>query len=144
VLTALPVNGENDFTRRLVHVCDYIDDQRPNQLLAHAHRDAWSFPGGIEVLGELRKVRRSDRCRRCVRSLQACLAGLYTTQRCFPILLQLRGDLTVIGVAGGVASLCQRGFVLSLLQFKFDETTCTKADSGGANTVGNSGGVSRD
>ncbi|KWC46448.1 hypothetical protein WL51_29490 [Burkholderia ubonensis] len=121
VPAALPVNRENDFTRRLVHVCDYIDDQRPNQLLAHAHGDAWSIPGGIEVFGELRKVRSSDRCRRCARSLQARLAGLYTTQRRFPILLQLRGDQTVIGIAGGVAALCQRGFVLSLLQFEFDD-----------------------
>jgi len=55
----LPVDRENNFTRCLIHGRDNIDDQRPNQLLAHTHGDTRSIPGGVEVLGKLGEVRSS-------------------------------------------------------------------------------------
>lgn len=121
MLTALPVNREYDLARRFVHVCNDIDNQHPNQLLAHAHCDTRGIPGNIEVLCELRKVISGSRCRRSMCHVHAYLAGLDTTQCRFPVLLQLRGDQAVIRIAGGIASLCQRGFVLSLLQFEFND-----------------------
>ena len=114
--------------RRLVHVRDNIDDQGPNQLLARAHGDARSIPGSIEILSKLCKVRSRGSCRRRARCLQARQATLHTSQCCFPILLQLRNDQTVIGVAGGVAPLCQRGLILSLLEFEFDDPTLFAQD----------------
>jgi hypothetical protein len=63
VLTALPVNRENDLTCRFVHVRNNIDDQDPNQLLAHAHGDTRSIPCFIKVLGKHCKVRRCNICR---------------------------------------------------------------------------------
>jgi hypothetical protein len=118
MLTTLPVNRQDDFPGRPVHVSNNIDDQGTNQLLAHAHGDARCIPGSSEVLGKLRKVRGGDSCRWRAHRLQARLAGLYAAQCCFPILLQLRGNQTVVGIAGGVTPLGQRGIVLSLLQFE--------------------------
>jgi hypothetical protein len=79
VLTALPVDRQNDFTCRLVDIDNNIHDQCTNQLLAHAHGDTRRIPGYGKVFGKLCKVRRGDIHRRCACRLQTGLAGLYTT-----------------------------------------------------------------
>ena len=45
VLAALPVDRQDDLTRRLVDIGDDLDDQRTKQLLARAHGDARRIPG---------------------------------------------------------------------------------------------------
>lgn len=42
----------------------------------------------------------------------------HAAQRCLPILLELRGDQTVVGIAGRVATFGKIGFVAGLLQFQ--------------------------
>ena len=47
--------------------------------------------------------------------------GLYTLQRSLPRLLQLRCNQAIVGVASGIATLCQRCFVLGLLQLQLGD-----------------------
>ncbi|WP_288827393.1 hypothetical protein [uncultured Paraburkholderia sp.] len=56
-----------------------------------------------------------------MRRLKARLTRLHTTRGRFPVLLQLRGNQTIIGGAGSVAAFCERGFVSGLLQLKLDD-----------------------
>src|SRR5580693_1345862 len=62
VLAALPVDDQNDLTRRFIDVDGDLVHQRSQQLLSGAHRDAGRLPRGLEVLGQAHKIRR--RCRR--------------------------------------------------------------------------------
>ena len=62
VLAALPVDDQNDLTRRFIDVDGDLVHQRSQQMLSGAHRDAGRLPRGLEVLGQAHKIRR--RCRR--------------------------------------------------------------------------------
>ncbi|CAE6866035.1 hypothetical protein R69658_07867 [Paraburkholderia aspalathi] len=121
MLTALPVDRQNDFACSLIDVGNDIDDQRANKLLTCAHGDARCIPRSTKIFGELRKVRQGSLRLWCSHRLHARLAGLYTTQCRFPVLLQLRGNQAVLGITGGVAPLSQRGLVPGLLQFEFHD-----------------------
>ncbi|MGC3525889.1 hypothetical protein [Pseudomonas aeruginosa] len=79
MLTALPVDYQNDFARGLVDVGNDIDNQRTNKLLTCAHGDARRIPCGVKILGEFRKVRQGNLRLWWTHRLQARLAGLYTT-----------------------------------------------------------------
>jgi hypothetical protein len=51
MLTAAPMDRQNDLTLRLVHVGDDVGHQSAQEPLASAHTDAWRAPGGFEVVG---------------------------------------------------------------------------------------------
>lgn len=61
VLSALPVDNQNDLPCRLVDVDDDLINQRAHQLLAAAHGDPVVLPRCLEVLGEGAQLRRSRR-----------------------------------------------------------------------------------
>jgi len=50
-----------------------------------------------------------------------CFQVSHPAQRGLPVLLQLRGDQTVIGIAGSVAALGKRSLVAGLLQFQIED-----------------------
>ncbi|SAL68977.1 hypothetical protein AWB65_06777 [Caballeronia humi] len=122
MLAALPVDRQGDRPCRLVDIGNDINDQCANQLLTCAHGDARRAPRCAKILGELRKVWHGSLSLRCTRRLQAHLAGLYTAQCHFPVLLQLRGNQAVLGITGGVAPLSQRGLIPCLLQFELHDS----------------------
>jgi hypothetical protein len=67
VLSALPMNDQDDLAPRFVDIDDDIVDQGTHQLLAAAHADVGVLPGRFEVLGDRvqvrhRRIRRTD-CR---------------------------------------------------------------------------------
>jgi transposase len=51
VLAALPVDDQNDLTRRFIDVDGDLVHQRSQQLLSGAHRDAGRLPRDLQVLG---------------------------------------------------------------------------------------------
>ena len=61
MLAAPPVDRQDDLARRLVDVGDDVGDQRPQQPLARARRDARRGPCGGEIVGETGEVRRGRR-----------------------------------------------------------------------------------
>jgi hypothetical protein len=75
----------------------------------------------MEIIGEAREVGRSSRWVRRLHRLQPRLASLDATKRRLPAPLELGGDEAVIGIAGSVAPLRQRGLVPGLLQLEFDD-----------------------
>ena len=60
VLTAAPMDRQDDLARRIVDIGDDVGDQRPHEPLARAHRDPRRIPGGIEIFRQARKVGRHD------------------------------------------------------------------------------------
>ncbi len=104
VLTAPPMDRQNDLARLLVDVSDDVDDEGPEEALASTHGHAWCVPCGVEIIGEPGEVRFSGGWVRRPHRLQSRLASLHATERSFPALLELRSNQTIVGVAGGVAS----------------------------------------
>ena len=123
VLTASPMNCQDDFAGRVIDVGDDIGDKGTQELLAGARRDTWSIPGGIEILSKPDEIR-PDYVPICGLSLgQSCLARLDTAQRGFPTLLQLCRDEAIVRIAGCVSPFRERGFILGLLKLEFDDAS---------------------
>src|SRR5215217_7539831 len=85
-------------------------------------RSCWRVPGSAEIVRKTGEVGRHDAGIRRPRCLQPRLAGFDAAQRRLPALLELRGDQSIIGIAGGIAPFRERGFVSRLLQLEFDDT----------------------
>src|SRR5689334_14559258 len=121
VLAAPPMDRQDDLARRLVHVGDDVGDQRAQQPLPGAHRDARRVPCGSEIIGQPREVRRGDGEPRGPHGVEPGLARLDAPERRLPALLQLRGGEAVVGIAGGVAAFGERGLVAGLPQTELDD-----------------------
>ena len=111
----------DDLAGRLVDVGDDVGDQRPQQLLARAGRDARRGPRGGEVGGEAGEVRDGSRRIGGVQRREARAAVLHAPQRVLPVLLELRRDQAVVGIAGRVAALRQAGFVERLPEIELHD-----------------------
>jgi hypothetical protein len=123
MLTAAPMDRQNDFVRCLVNIGDDIGDESTQELLTGARGDARSIPSGIEILGKPNEIRR-DYAPICSLNLgQSGLARLDTAQRGFPILLQLCRDQPIVWIAGGIAPLRERSLILGLLKLQFDDAS---------------------
>src|SRR6516164_656635 len=71
VLTALPVDCQDDLSGCFVNIGDDVDDKCAQELLARAHSHARSIPRGGEIVGKSRIIgRRGSQSRR---SLQSCV-----------------------------------------------------------------------
>jgi hypothetical protein len=117
MLAAAPMDRQADLARRLVDIGDDVGHQSAQEPLTSAHTDAWRVPGGFEVVGQPGEVRHDSGRVWYSHRFQPGLACRYSPQRRFPTLLELRGDQSVIGIAGSVAPLGERGLVAGLLQF---------------------------
>jgi hypothetical protein len=112
---------QDDLARPVVNVGDDVDDERPQKALASPHGHARRIPCGIEILGQPGEVGGSGGRVKHPRRLQLRLARLEATKCHLPALLELRGDEAIIGIAGSIAPLRQRGLISGLLQFEFDD-----------------------
>jgi hypothetical protein len=92
-------------------------------VLAAPSGDTWRGPSGGEIRGQAIEVGHRHRGIWRVHCGEARSASLHTAQRGLPVLLQLRGDETVLRVAGGIAAFGQGGVVLGLLQVEFRDTS---------------------
>ena len=61
VLSALPMNDQDDLARRFIDIDDDLVDQGAHQLLAASHGDVGVLPGRFEILGDRVQVRRRRR-----------------------------------------------------------------------------------
>ncbi len=82
----------------------------PGAVHAEARSAARPAKSGTGAAGSGRVQRREARA-----------AGLHAPQRVLPVLLELRRDQAVVGIAGRVAALRQRGFVERLPQIELDD-----------------------
>jgi transposase len=119
VLTAPPVNRQDDVASHLVDVDNDVSDKGAKELLPGSHGDARRVPCGIEVLREIGEIRRHSGLVDNLYGLESRLAGFYPSERLFPALLELGSNQPVVWVAGGVAALRQRSLVSGLLEFQF-------------------------
>ena len=58
MLTAAPVDGQDDFARGVIDVSDDVHDEGAQQSLPCAHADTWRIPGGIQISRKPGKVGR--------------------------------------------------------------------------------------
>ena len=122
MLAAAPMDGQHDFGRALVDVGDDIGDERAQELLAGPHGHGRGAPGHRQVFGQTGEVRHRPGGRIGRPGLgQTGLAGRDAPERRLPVLLQLGGDQSVVGIASGIAPLCQGSFVAGLLEFQLDQ-----------------------
>src|SRR5437868_5858755 len=89
-------------------------ERHSRKRIARLMREA----GGFEVVGQPGEVRHDSRRVRYSHCFQPGLACRYSPQRRFPALLELRGDQPIVGIAGSIAPLGERGLVAGLLQFQ--------------------------
>ena len=98
---ALPVQGENKFSCRAIHVNEYFLDQRANDALLQPYTGGWIGPDGFQLLGEL------------VQILQGrCWTGSDDTA----VLLDAHFDLTHLlqGLVPAALQLCRDQAVLRI------------------------------
>ena len=119
VLAAAPMDRQNDFARRLVDIGDDVGDQGPEQPLASPRGHSRCVPGGLKIVGKTGEIRHGGGRGGHRHGADPRLAGLDAPERRLPALFQLGGDQPVVGIAGGVASLRQRGLVARLLEVQF-------------------------
>src|SRR5579872_2621644 len=62
MLSAFPMDDQNDLLRRFVDIDDDLIDKRAHQLLAATHGDFGVLPGRLEIVGDARQIRHR-RCR---------------------------------------------------------------------------------
>jgi len=55
VLPTLPMDREHDVAHRVIDVCDDVDNQGSQQLLARAHRHIGGFPGRRQIIRQIGK-----------------------------------------------------------------------------------------
>ena len=121
VLTATPMDREDDLARLVVYINDDIGDQCPQKSLTRTHRNSTSVPGRRQIVRQVRESIGSDLY---IRGLFGELARLELVDapKCLlPALLQLRSDEAVVGIACRVAPFCESGFVASLLEFQIQD-----------------------
>ena len=118
MLATAPMDREDDLARALVIVRDDVGDECTQKLLARSHRHARGIPCGLEVFRESRKIGRRRAGDRPLQCRQSSLTGLHPLQRRLPALLELRGDESIVRIAGRVASLGERGLLAGLLQLQ--------------------------
>jgi hypothetical protein len=106
VLAAPPVDHQDDLACCIVDIGDNVFDQGGHEPVARAHARARRVPGRGEIRGKAGEVRRGGGRLRRPPGIKLRLAGFNAAQRCLPTLLQLRGDQTIVRVAGSVAPLC--------------------------------------
>jgi len=121
MLAAAPMDRQDDLARRLVDIGDDVGNEGPQEPLASTHADDWRVPGGFEIVGESSEIRHDSGRVRYSHRIQPRLACRRSSQRRFPALLELRGDQPVVGIAGSVAPLGERGLVAGLLQFQLSD-----------------------
>jgi hypothetical protein len=121
MLAAAPMDRQDDLARRLVDIGDDVCNEGPQEPLASAHADDWRVPGGFQIVGESSEIRHDSGRVRYSHRFQPRLACRRSSQRRFPALLELRGDQPVVGIAGSVAPLGERGLVAGLLQFQLSD-----------------------
>ncbi len=128
MLTAAPVDSQDDFARGVIDVSDDFHDKGAQQSLPCAHTDTWRIPGGIQISRKPGKVGRRSGFLGRLHCLQSRLARLDTAKRCFPTLLELRRDQAILGITRGVTPFGKGGFVPSLLQFQLHDTLLLNRD----------------
>ena len=79
MLTALPVDRQNDLAGRFVNVDRNVIHQRSKQLLTRAHGHMRGLPRRVEVFGESRKIRLGRRDLRRPCRIQSRLALLHAS-----------------------------------------------------------------
>src|SRR5215470_13912131 len=121
MLAAFPVDDKHDLSRRLVDVGNDLGDQRPHQSLARSHCCPWRLPCRREVISQSREIGTSIAGIGLAQCVEPLSGRLCTLQRSLPRLLQLRCNQAIVGVASGIATLCQRCFVLGLLQLQLGD-----------------------
>ena len=121
VLSAPPMDDQDDLARRLVDIDDDLVDQGAHQLLAAAHGDAGCFQAASR--SSAKPVKSGGAMDGCWRRqpLKSRLAVLDAAQRRLPVLLQLRGDQSVVGIAGGIAAFGERRLIARLLELELDD-----------------------
>jgi hypothetical protein len=76
MLTAAPMDRQDDLARRLVDIDSDVGDKGTQEPLARAHGHARRVPSGIEIVGQANEIgRRSGRIGR-LQFLQSRLAHL--------------------------------------------------------------------
>ena len=121
MLAAAPMDRQDDLARRLVDIGDDVGNEGAQESLASAHADVWRVPGSFEIVGQSGEIRHDSGWVRSSHRFQPCLACRHASQRRFPALLELRGDQPVVGIAGSVAPLSERGVVAGLLHFQLSD-----------------------
>jgi hypothetical protein len=121
MLTTAPVYRQDNLSRRLVNICNYVSDQGPYKPLPCAHARSWRIPGCGEVRGKVGEVWCLGRQIGRVSRLQPRPTLLHAPEGCLPVLLQLSSYQAIIWIAGSVAPLRECGFVSGLLQFQLDD-----------------------
>ena len=89
-------------------------------MLACPHGDARRVPSRLKIFGEPREIRYAGRFSRSALS-QTCLKLLDTAKSNLPGAFELGGDQAIVGVAGGVATLRERGVVAGLAQLQLHD-----------------------
>ncbi len=123
MLTAAPMDRQNDFARCLVNISDDIGNEGTQELLTGARGDAGGVPSSIQIIGKADKVGQNNVVIGSLCGSQSGLARLDATKHCFPALLQLYGDEPITWIAGGIASLRERSLILGLLKFQLDDAS---------------------
>lgn len=79
MLTASPMNRQNDLSSLFIDVGNDVGNQRSQKLLASAHGDVWRIPRGVEIVGEAREIRRSANRIGHAHGVQSRLGRLHAT-----------------------------------------------------------------
>ena len=87
-------------------------------MLTSPHRHIGRVPGRGQIVGQTGEAARVDLDGRWAFDRLARFQIPHATQRGLPVLLQLRGDQTVVGIAGSIAAFGETDLVASLLQFQ--------------------------
>lgn len=105
MLTATPMDGQHHVARLIIDINDNIRDQGAQQLLSRTHCDARCMPSRRQVIRQVGE--RAGVYLDCFLLLvqMARLQIVDPAQGRFPVLLELRGDESIVGIAGGVAAL---------------------------------------
>ena len=111
-MAAMPVDDQDDLACLLVDVNYDVLDQGSEQLLTSSCRHSRCMPRGLEIVGQAAEVGRLGLSLRGLQAGEMAFAGLHPLQSGLPALLQLRGDQTVVWVAGEIGRASCRERVL--------------------------------
>ena len=123
VLSPLPVDRQDYFTR--------LSSTSAMISVIKALTSCWrarivtprSIPCRFKIFGKPGEVRGSnDFLRRRAHCIKSRLASLNTVQGAFPALFQLRGNQTILRIAGGITAFGKLSFIARLFEFQFHDS----------------------